>query len=156
VLSIWRMMTPAAARVKATRLLTNANMQRRIDELFAERRDRLRIDKDAWLAGVASISRSNMHRLGRWTADGFVLFDSDKLDPADAAAIEALEVRRHTAKNGETTERVRLKLYSKTAALDMAARHLGLYRDLDRPFVFIGLRWKGPGTGWRRGDKEDE
>ena len=48
--------------------------------------------------------------------------------PEDLAAVASVKVKRFPTKDGEGIER-EIKFYDKTKALDLAGRHLGMFKD---------------------------
>ena len=52
----------------------------------------------------------------------------DSALPEDLAAVASVKVKRFPTKEGEGIER-EIKFYDKTKALDLAGRHLGMFKD---------------------------
>lgn len=107
------------------RLLKNAEVQARIEEAQREAAKRLEITKERVLREYARIAFSDLRNVLTWGPDGIALRDSGEVD-ADIAATVA-EITQTITKDGGT---IRVKLHSKTAALDKLAEHLGLFKDV--------------------------
>ena len=83
------------------------------------------IAADLVVQELARIAFSNILKVLSWGPDGIFVKASSALSDADAAMISEVT---HT-RDGS----IRIKLHSKLAALDMLARHLGLYDPPQSP-----------------------
>jgi hypothetical protein len=90
-----------------------------LDEI-AERAARLGVTPERVLQEYARIAFADLGRLADWGPDGLVLKTPDRLGAADTAVISEI-----TGTPGNKNYRV--KLYDKKAALDVLARHLGMF-----------------------------
>lgn len=109
------------ATVKASQLLTKVNIQKRIAELQEIRARRTEVNQDRVLKELACIGHSNIKRYIKNAAKGFIEFrDIDNISEEDAKAIESIKVNYEKG-------HIEFKLYSKTKALEMEGRHLGMF-----------------------------
>ena len=104
------------------RLLKHAEVQAAIQEAQQQRSERTQIDQDRVLREYGRLAFSDLRQVLQWNARKVELRDSEELDE-DAAATVA-EVSQTVTKDGGT---LRVKLHSKTAALEALSRHLGLF-----------------------------
>ncbi len=94
-----------------------------IQEALLERGQRLEVTQDRVLQEFARIAFADMRTYTKWTPDGVTLINSDDLP--DGASRVVAEVSETVTGTGKT---VRFKLYSKQAALESLAKHLGMDR----------------------------
>lgn len=95
------------------------------DEI-AERAARLGVTPERVLREYARIAFADLARLADWGPEGVVLKTPDRLDDADTAAISEIA-------GAPGSKNHRVKLYDKKAALDVLARHLGIFDAAPRP-----------------------
>jgi phage terminase small subunit len=114
-----------AARNAASRLLANVGVQEAIAERRQRQQERLEIKSDDIVRELKRVGFSKMDQFARWGPDGVVLIDSALLTP-DAAACVA-EVSQTITQGGGS---IKFKLHSKTAALELLGKHLGLFKDI--------------------------
>lgn len=127
--------TGAAARVNASRLLTNANIKAEIARLMADRKNRLRLQADDVLSELRHLVKSDVRKLYR--EDGSLKLPSE-WDDATAAAVSGCESeeRKGAAAIGEDGIRPvdawvkKVKLWDKPRAIQLAMDHLGLSKQL--------------------------
>lgn len=114
----------ATARVNASRMLTNANIQ----QALAARRVQLArahdVTPERIIAELALIGFSDLHAYVTWGPGGVTLRDSTQLDAAARRVVS--EVLQSITQGGGS---IKFKLHSKVDALDKLARHLDLYGD---------------------------
>jgi len=120
-----------AARANASRLLTKANVQSYIQQLQNDRSVRTLITADRVLQEIARVAFANIKQVASFNRNEGVLFkDSAELTDDETAAIAEVsskKVVRVTDDGGEIeTVDLKMKMHNKIAALDLAARHLGL------------------------------
>ena len=121
------------ARQAAARLLSNVNIQKKIQELQEARSQRTQITADRVLEELAIIAFSDLRNyitIGKDTgaiqAKGF-----EDMPPNSSRALEAITENRtiHEDEKGKDSivnEKITFKLHSKTKALELAMQHLGL------------------------------
>lgn len=112
---------------KASQLLRIVKVKDRINELNCEIAKEIKLEvidivKELMLLGFSNIQD--------YFEEGFEMKDIVALERSKAAAIESVTITTSLRGHGDDqyTERtVKFKLYSKTNALDMLAKHKGLY-----------------------------
>lgn len=116
--------SPETANEQGSRMLANVSIRNEIDKRMAERSRRTGINQDRILMELAKIALVNPEKV--------VNFDEatirEDAQPEDLAAIASVKVKRFPTKDGEGIER-EIKFYDKTKALDLAGRHLGMFKD---------------------------
>ncbi|MGH7056077.1 MAG: terminase small subunit [Stellaceae bacterium] len=89
------------------------------DEILL-RAARLGITPERVLQEYARIAFADLRRIADWGPDGFVLKNCESLSDGDVAAVSEV------ASSGRS-KNCRIKLYDKKSALDVIARHLGMF-----------------------------
>lgn len=116
--------SPDTAKEIGCENLTKPNIRNAIDKAMAERSRRTGINQDRILMELAKIALVNPEKV--------VNFDEatirEDAQPEDLAAVASVKVKRFPTKDGEGIER-EIKFYDKTKALDLAGRHLGMFKD---------------------------
>ncbi len=113
-----------SAKQLGSRLLHRPAVAARIAQLQGERRTAVKIDSERVLIELARVGMSNLRDFCTWGPDGVKLKAADELPPELAACVA--EVTETSGKNGK---QIRFKLHDKARALEMLARHLGLFGD---------------------------
>ena len=113
-----------SAKVTASRLLTKANVQVRIDELIRPIIEKLDITAEAVLQETARIAFSRIDRVLRFGPDGVTPKDSDQL--SENALATVAEASQTVTEAGGS---IRIKLHDKLSALEKLGRHLKLWND---------------------------
>lgn len=111
---------PKAADVSGSRLLANARVRARIDELLAKRSLRVGVNQDRVVQELARIAFLDPTKLASLDA-GTVLEDATE---DDRAAIAGVKVKT----GSDWTER-EIRFADKLKALEMLGRHLGMFQD---------------------------
>lgn len=91
---------------------------------MAERSRRLGLNQDRILIELAKIALLNPQQVVNLDE---ATVREDAL-PEDLAAVASVKVKRFPTKDGEGIER-EIKFYDKTKALELAGKHLGMFRD---------------------------
>lgn len=116
--------SPDTAKEIGCENLTKPNIRNAIDKAMADRSRRTGINQDRILMELAKIALVNPEKV--------VNFDEatirEDAQPEDLAAVASVKVKRFPTKDGEGIER-EIKFYDKTKALDLAGRHLGMFKD---------------------------
>jgi len=120
--------SPNGAKVQAVRLLSNANVAAQIERRKAKSANKLEITRERVLKELARIAFSDLRRVVDFGPDGVKLREGSELSDDDAVAIES--VGQSFNQYGPT---VKIKLHSKTDALEKLAKHLGLFNDERSP-----------------------
>ncbi|WMW66734.1 terminase small subunit [Nitratidesulfovibrio liaohensis] len=140
---------PVRAARTASRLLGSPTVQLAVEQAMARRATRTGVTQDRVVRELAAVGFAVMTDLCHWSDEGVRLRDSTELTRAQAAAVA--EVREastaRTARGTRTTRPARgpahepeeaqpeppvrggvqVKLHSKLKALEMLARHLGMF-----------------------------
>jgi phage terminase small subunit len=106
-------------------LITKPNVADAIARLQAERSARVRVTADDVLRELKLLAFSRMVEFVAWGPEGVTLRPSAEI-PADAGRCVA-EVSETTSQGGGS---LRFKLHSKTHALELLGKHLGLFKDV--------------------------
>lgn len=135
--------TNGAVRVTAVKLLTKANIQTRIDELFEVKRSHLQFDADRWDREAIAATFTNLGHILDWDKDSVTLKAKADIKPEHLPGLQSITIERGPFGLVKT----RVQLHSKHAMLNLCALRLGLFRQLTP----TGELWVG-GT-FHRGDQ---
>lgn len=116
--------SPDSARQSGSDNMNNPYIRAYIDKAMAERSKRTGINADrilTELAKIALLNPANVVNLDEATV-------RDDALPEDLAAVASIKVKRFPTKDGEGIER-EIKFYDKSKALELAGKHLGMFRD---------------------------
>jgi phage terminase small subunit len=120
-----------AARACASRLLTKANVGAAIRAQREAMLEELQIERSRILRELRDIAQANMGDFARWGPDGVFLTDSEKLTRSQQGCVSEASEETHERTDSEgnliTRRSVRFRLHDKLSALNMLARHLGVY-----------------------------
>lgn len=106
-------------------ILTKHDVQAAISAAQRERSARTGVTADRVIQEIARIAFADPRDIMEWGPSGVMARESSELSDDQAAAVA--EVHETKTKDGGGSMRV--KLHSKTDALDKLCRHLGLYDD---------------------------
>ena len=108
------------AEQQASRLLTNVKVQQEIAERMAERSKRTGINQDRVLQEIAKLALVNI--------DDVVDLQTGRVRPTaskeDLACIQSIKIK--PTEFGEERE---IKFYDKKGSLELAGKHLGMFKD---------------------------
>ncbi len=104
--------------------LKKPDIRASIDRAMAERSRRLGLNQDRILLELAKIALLNPQQVVNLN-DATIREDAL---PEDLAAVASVKVKRFPTKEGEGIER-EIKFYDKSKALELAGKHLGMFRD---------------------------
>jgi len=116
--------SPNNADKIGSELLGKTRVSDAIKTAMAERSKRTGINQDRILMELAKIALVNPEKVVNFNE---ATIREDAL-PEDLAAVASVKVKRFPTKDGEGIER-EIKFYDKTKALDLAGRHLGMFKD---------------------------
>ena len=116
--------SPNNADKIGSELLGKTRVSDAISKAMAERSRRTGINQDRILMELAKIALVNPANVVDFN-EATIL---DSALPEDLAAVASVKVKRFPTKEGEGIER-EIKFYDKTKALDLAGRHLGMFKD---------------------------
>lgn len=114
--------SPRTARSIGSENLAKPDIQAEIRRLKAERAERLKISADRVVEELARIAFSNVRDL--FNADGSVKAIAD-IPPETRAALQDIVLQQSGADGDMKT--VRIRMANKLKALELLARHLGLF-----------------------------
>ena len=108
------------------RLLKNVEIQKMIKERMSDREQRTEITQDRVLQELAKLAFLDVRKA--FNSDG-TLKGITELDDDTAAAVAGLDVIEMNSEEGKTCCLKKIKLSDKRAALELIARHLGMFND---------------------------
>lgn len=129
---------PRSADVTAARLLGKASVRQLVESIERKRLAKADITAERVLNEVAAIAFASPRDVAKWGPWGITLVDSEQLTAEAAAAIESVQIDQKwdiLAPGNEETATVfaenkqKFKMHSKTTALQMLMRHLGIAGD---------------------------
>lgn len=115
---------PKSARVKASQILTEVNIQKRIAELMANRVERTKITQDMVLQELAIVGFSDLKNHAQINEDGQVEFYPFKDVGIETRAIESMK-----QVDNPSGRSISMKLHGKVKPLELIGRHLGMFVD---------------------------
>ena len=119
----------------ASRLLKNDRIQTRLAVLRAEAAERYKVTPDNIFMRTGAILNSDMGNYMTWGPNGVTLKPSSELTPEQSAAVE--EITETVTKDGGT---VKIKLHSKTKAIELGAKILKMVSDKPEPLGEVTLK----------------
>ena len=125
----------ASANTLAQRLLRKVHIQERLGVLRAEAAERYKVTPDNIFMRTGAILNSDMGNYMTWGPNGVTLKPSSELTPEQSAAVE--EVTETVTKDGGT---VKIKLHSKTKAIELGVKILKMVSDKPDPLGEVTLR----------------
>lgn len=87
----------------------------------------LQFDKKDAISEMVAIATSDLSDIATLDNGVFKIKDFDAMPKMARRCIKSFKFKTFTNKEGETTDSVEVSLWDKTKALDMLARHMGLY-----------------------------
>ncbi|MGH6974318.1 MAG: terminase small subunit [Stellaceae bacterium] len=112
------------ARVRGSKLMARKDVQAAVKQAMAERAARTGVTADRVLLEYARIAFADARKYFNWGPWGVKLLPASTLDDDAAAAVAMV-----TGDHGKRRHQHRLRFHDKQRALDMLARHLGLWGD---------------------------
>jgi phage terminase small subunit len=122
--------SPRTAEVRASRLLSDAKVQRATAAGMARRSKRTEVAADRVLLALARLGFSDIRRI--FDGQGRLRRPQD-WDDVTAAAISSVEVVMRYLGSGEVMHLHKIRLWSKNDALDKLAKHFGMYEEQRHP-----------------------
>lgn len=117
-------------------LLAKTHIAAKIQLAVAKREERTEIKQDAVLREIARVAFSDPRKM----FEDNRLKSVNEIDDDTAAAISSIKVSTKSNDGGEVEFIHEIKFWSKTAALEMGGKHLGMFsahNDQKRPMVVI-------------------
>lgn len=115
--------------------LSKLVIQAALQEAMAARADRTEVTADQVVKELALIGFANMADYADWGPEGVKLKAAGNLPEGAAAAVA--EVSEHST---ESTRTVRFKLHDKLGALNILAKHLGMF--MERKEINANTDWR--------------
>ena len=119
--------SPKSARAVASRLLTYANVKKKIFTLQQKNLNNLQITAEKVLAEYAKMAFSNLGDYVRVTEDGEVHTDLSDIDRDQFAALSEITTDTYVDGDDKVVKKTKIKLSDKGKSLDSLARHFGLF-----------------------------
>ena len=124
------------ARKQASALVTNPDIWNAIQSEMAKRGERTEITAERVLRELGKIAFSDIRNVATWTENGVEFHPSEELDDDTAAAISEVSEKRTTKPGGKDKDalvdtHLKVKMHDKLKALEMCARHLGMFTKDD-------------------------
>lgn len=137
-----------AAGTQATVLLKHPGVASKLAQLIDERGKRTQVTADAVISEIAKVAFSNSLDYIKVGDDGLPYVDLTTLTRDQAAAILSAEVHEYKEGRGEDARLIlatKIKFHPKLQALEMLAKHFGLFKDAladylaknERPLVMV-------------------
>lgn len=114
--------TEASARRNASRLLTNADAERYIQELQSQLSERTKITADRVLQEIAAIAFAKLTDAVSFDRGGVSFRDSEELEESTKAALSSVTY----SESAQGGVRQSMKMHDKIAALTLLCKHLGI------------------------------
>jgi phage terminase small subunit len=119
-----------AAKQQGARLLTNVDVQARLQAAMAERARATGVEAARVLRELAAVGFSDLGELVEFTADGPRFRPTADVPEQARRAVSSVKVRQERGERGKVTaDVVEFKLWDKVSALTKLAQHLGLLKD---------------------------
>jgi phage terminase small subunit len=126
--------SPKTAEVQASRLLSNAKVDAAVKRAMQARSRRTGIAADRVVLELAGLAFANVLDFIEVHRDGSVQLDLARASRDRAAAVHDVIVSTHAGGSDEVriTKLTCIELFDKLRALEMLARHLGMYPSTER------------------------
>ena len=113
-----------SVKSSAWRLLARPQVKVAVAEGMAARAARTQVTADRVVQELAAIAFTDLRQVADWGPEGIVAKPAAELNPTAARAVAEV-----SESGSGASRRVKVKLHDKKGALDLLARHLGLYLD---------------------------
>lgn len=104
----------------ASRLLADARIKNRVEELQKAGAERTEITVARVLEELAKVAFADMSQYGEWNGNRFILKDSKTLPPELTAVVSEVK---------NTKEGIAFKLHDKLSALEKIGKHFAMFTD---------------------------
>ena len=122
--------SPDSASDLGHQLLKHPLVSKQLRKAMSRRAKRLELSADNILREIARVAFSDIRAVMSFDANGVKVKSSDKIHSDAAAAIQSVEHKLSETKDNCNIS-VKVKMHDKMKALDMAGRHLGLWKEAD-------------------------
>lgn len=119
--------SPQSANEQASRMLAKANIKREVKRLQAAMTKKIGLTAEMVLNELRTLGFQNIQD---FIDEGNQITDISKVAKKKAAAVSGIKTNKRTFTIGEqeiVETNTEIKMHSKTAALDMLSKHLGLF-----------------------------
>lgn len=123
------------ARTQASYLLANPNIWSAVEAGMTARGQRTKITADRVLRELGKIAFSDIRNIATWTETGVAFVPSEEIDDMTAAAVQEVSEKstyvagKKKDEEGLVNVTMKVKMHDKVRALEMCARHLGMFKD---------------------------
>ena len=120
------------AKVRASELLTNRNIQALLAKLTKHQADKLDLSTEKVLTELSSMGFSNMLDYIKTTEEGIAYVDLSNLTREQSSAIQEVTVDEYMegkGKHARKVKRTKLKLLDKIRSLELLGKHLKLFTE---------------------------
>ncbi|MCP5246170.1 MAG: terminase small subunit [Burkholderiales bacterium] len=118
--------TGKTVRTQASKMLTNPNIEKYIQELMKKREERTEVTQDRVLKEWAKLAFLDPQKFFDESGN---LLPVNKLDKDVAAALVGIDVTENVVNGELVSVTKKIKFADKKGALDSCARHLGMFND---------------------------
>jgi phage terminase small subunit len=115
--------SPNGARVRGTHLLANSNIQDALGHAQEGRRLRVGLEADDVVRQLAVLAFANISDFVTWNDGGVRLRPSETVDQSKLSAVQSVTSGQHG---------VTVRLHDKLRALELLAKHLGMFQENSR------------------------
>jgi len=124
--------TATTARANGSKLLTNTDIQERIQELMKARNARIDLDGDKVVQRLANIAFGHLGMICVWTESGLEIKDQDELTEQELAIIAEIDMSPVSDGDGGLLGyRKKVRMKDSLKALELLSKHLGLLDGTD-------------------------
>lgn len=114
-----------------------------LSQAMRARSERTEVTQDRVLEELAGIAFAHLSDVATWDSATLSLHPSDELSPRTSAAVKDIRARRTRSTSKDGTESVRtdyrVTMHDKLGALDLLAKHLGMYLPDTQVNVGVGV-----------------
>lgn len=118
--------SPRTANEQAAQILASISVQQRVQQLTRRSLEKLKrkldITRERIITELARIAFADVRKVVEWGSSGVKLREGSSLADDDVAAVSEVVESRH--KHGRT---IRVKMHDKVKALELLAKHLGMF-----------------------------
>ena len=115
--------SPKGARVRGAGLLANSNIQEALEDAQEGRRLRVEIEADDVVRQLAVVAFANITDFVIWDETETRLRPTEEIDETKLAGVQSVTSGQHG---------VTIRLHDKLRALELLAKHLGMFREETR------------------------
>lgn len=118
------------AESQGSRLLSNAKVAEAIQKAKNRRSKRTEVSQDKVIKELARLAFSDLREVARWHADNIGKISQVDLIPGDKISTNAARALSEiSTSNTQYGTNIKVKMHSKTKALELLCKHLGITAD---------------------------